>query len=269
MYILTQSGYKVRIARTSKRLALLVPFRDIIYDYTYLNIGGTKYYVVNKELHGNSFYISSYEFPKEQYFSWQISQPNLTEKRNTPKKFTSNAVLEINASIQTNQNLIDFYNTYPLSLKWDLYVYAGVSETVKQTLFPALENAIAAKTKTQAAEMLLHFLQTTFDYQTDDVQFGYERPFFADENFFYPYNNCKDRAILYCILVREILGLEAVLLVYPDHLSTAVHFPENVNGDYFMIEGKKFVACDPTYINANIGMTMPNLKNVPAEIVKL
>jgi len=117
--------------------------------------------------------------------------------------------------------------------------------------------------------MILRYLQTSFDYQTDDQQFGYERPFFADENFFYPYNNCKDRAILYCILVNDLLGLEAVLLEYPSHLATAVHFPETVSGDYFMLGNKKFTVCDPTYIGASIGMTMPNLKNVPVEIVKL
>jgi len=269
MFILTQSGYKVRIARTSNRLALLIPFLQTIYQYSYLNINGVKYYIINKELMGQSFYICTQEFPKEQYFSWQTSQPKLAEKLTVPKSFASARHPEIRATVQTNQNLMDFYNTYPLSSEYNLYAFTGLSKTVKQTLYPVLQQALAGKSKTEAAGMLLSFLQTTFAYQTDAEQFGYERPFFPDENFFFPYNNCKDRAVLYAILVKELLGLEAVLLLYPNHLATAVHFSENVSGDYLTIDGKKFVVCDPTYIGASIGMAMDNCKQVRASIIKL
>ncbi|MCL2040805.1 MAG: hypothetical protein FWG84_02030 [Bacteroidales bacterium] len=269
MFILTQSGYKVRIARTDNRLALLVPFQQTVYGHVYLNIGGVKYYVINKELKGQSFYICNQEFPKEHYFSWQTNQPKLAENLTTPKTFSSTLYQEIHAPIQTNQNLMDFYNNYPLTSEWNVYVRAGMSATVKQTLYPALQNAIAGKSKTEAADILLTFLQFAFDYQTDDKQFGYERPFFADENFFYPYNNCKDRAIMYCILVKELLGLEVVLLHYPNHLSTAVCFPENVDGDYLIVDGKKFIVCDPTYIGARIGMAMDNCKQAKAQVIKL
>ena len=269
MFILTQSGYKVRIARTNNQLALLIPFRQNIYSYVYLSINGMKYYVMNKELKAQSYYICNQEFPKEQYFSWQTEQPRLTEKLTASKTFASARYPEISATIQTNQNLIDFYNNYPLSSEWNLYAFTGLSETVKRTLYPVLQRAIAGKTKTEAAGMLLNFLQTSFAYQTDAEQFGYERPFFADESYFYPYNNCKDRAIVYSILIQELLGLEIVMLHYPNHLATAVHFLENVNGDYLMVDGKKFVVCDPTYIGANIGMAMDNCKRVQAKVIKL
>jgi hypothetical protein len=269
MFILTQSGYKVRIARTNNQLALLVPFRQTVYGYTYMTIGGTRYYVINKELKGQSFYICNQEFPKEQYFSWQTRHPRLTEQLTTPKTFASTLYPEMQVSIQSNKNLIDFYNNYPLTSEWNVYTVAGLGETVKKILYPMLKNTIAGKTKKEAAEMLLSFLQFAFDYQTDDKQFGYERPFFADENFYYPYNNCKDRAILYCILVKELLGLEAVLLHYPGHLATAVHFSEEVSGDYLIIDGKKFVVCDPTYVGARIGMAMDQCKLEKAQVIKL
>ena len=269
MFILTQSGYKVRIARTDNHLALLVPFNQTIYGYVYMNIGGVKYYVINKELKGQSFYICNQEFPKEQYFSWQTRHPHLTEQLTASKTFASILYPEMHVSIQANQNLIDFYNNYPVTSEWDVYTIAGLSETVKQMLYPMLQSAIAGKTKAEAAEMLLDFLQFAFDYQTDDKQFGYERPFFADENFYYPYNNCKDRAILYCILVKELLDLEVVLLHYPGHLTTAVYFPEEVSGDYLIIDGKKFVVCDPTYIGARIGMAMDQCKQEKAQVIKL
>ena len=269
MFVLTQSGYKVRISRAGDQLALLVPFQDDICEYSYLNINGMKYYAMNKDLKGQMFYIFNHEFPKEQYFSWQTGQPRLAVKLTSPKQFVSKLYPEIAVSVQVNQNLIDYYNDYPLSSQWNLYALAGLSETVKQALYPVLQRAIAGKSKTQAAEMLLNFIQTGFAYQTDDRQFGYERSFFADENFFYPYNDCEDRAILYAVLIKELLDLNVVLVHSPGHLATAVHFPENVTGDHLVVDGRKFIICDPTYIGANIGMVMDTYKQANLEVIKL
>ena len=65
------------------------------------------------------------------------------------------------------------------------------------------------------------------------------------------------------------MGLEVVLLYYPNHLATAVRFNEDVSGDYLTLKGKKFVVCDPTYVNARVGMTMPKMDNSKAIAVTL
>lgn len=121
----------------------------------------------------------------------------------------------------------------------------------------------------EAANMLLNFVQTAFDYRTDGEQFGSERPLFSDETFYYPYCDCEDRSILYASLVWDLLGLDVVLLYYPGHLATAVDFEEEITGDYFPLEGRKYVVCDPTYINAEIGNAMPNYRTVPARIIRI
>jgi hypothetical protein len=141
-----------------------------------------------------------------------------------------------------------------------LYSKASLSNQAKETLYPVLRKAIAGKTQAQAANILLNFVQTGFDYATDQQQVGYERPFYPDESLYYPYCDCEDRSILFACLVRELLGLDVVLLDYPEHLSTAVGFTENVEGDYLMLGDKKYIACDPTYIGADIGMSMPSMK---------
>ena len=112
-------------------------------------------------------------------------------------------------------------------------------------------------------------MQTAFDYRTDDEQFGQERPLFADETLYYPYSDCEDRAILYAVLVRDLLGLDVVLLHYPGHLATAVCFGDDTPGDYMSIGGRKYIVCDPTYIGAPIGLAMPQYKQTPAEIVRI
>lgn len=267
MFILTQSGYKVRIAKADSRLALLIPSDRTIYEYTYIDIGGLKHYVVDKSLKNSQFYIFNREFPKEQLISLQTGQPNLSVTETATKSYASKRYPDVSVTVSTNKNLISFYNSYPRNSGWDLYANASLSETLKKDLYPALRRSIAGKSKTEAANMLINFVQTAFDYKTDDEQFGAERALFADETFFYPASDCEDRSILYAILVKELLGLEVVLLHYPGHLATAVCFGEEVQGDYLNIENKKFVVCDPTYIGADVGRAMEKFKTVKADVI--
>lgn len=145
---------------------------------------------------------------------------------------------------------------------------APVSQEVQQTVLPSLQAAVQGKKQSEAANILINFVQTAFDYKTDGDQFGYEKPFFVDELFYYPYSDCEDRAVLYSYLVRTLMGLDVVLLEYPNHMATAVCFDENIDGDYITVSGKKYIICDPTYIGASIGLAMPQFKNVAAKVLK-
>ena len=269
MYILTQSGYKVRIGRADNRLVLLLPSDDDIYMYSYLSVGGKRYYVADKSMRQGSFNVFTREFPKEQDFSLRIAeQPLFTADLTVPRHLQSKHDKELTADITINKGLIAFCNDYPLSNNWDIYANASLSEQAKEQLYPALRSCIAGKNNLAAANILLHFVQTAFEYATDEEQFGYERPLFADETLYYPYSDCEDRAILYSVLVRELLGLDVVLLHYPGHLATAVCFDTEVSGDYMMIGGKRYTVCDPTYINADIGQAMPQFKQTAAKVIK-
>jgi hypothetical protein len=70
-------------------------------------------------------------------------------------------------------------------------------------------------------------------------------------------------------MIRDLLGLDVVLLYYPGHLATAVCFNDDVQGDYLVIGGKKYIVCDPTYIGASIGRTMPKMDNSKAKVLLL
>lgn len=87
--------------------------------------------------------------------------------------------------------------------------------------------------------------------------------------FHYPYSDCEDRSILFARLVRDLMKLDVVLLYYPEHIATAVCFKENVKGDYMQIGAKRYVVCDPTYVGADVGDAMPDLKRVAAQVVKI
>ena len=93
--------------------------------------------------------------------------------------------------------------------------------------------------------------------------------FFTEETLFFPYCDCEDRSVLYAYLVRELLGLEVVGLVFPGHAATAVKFKDrSIDGDYITYQGEKYVICDPTYINADLGMCLPEYQNKQAKIVR-
>ncbi len=275
MYVLAQSGYKVRIARSDDKLFLLVPFRTIFYGHTIIVLGDGKHYYVlgNKESRNQSRYYYVYEesFPRERTASLKMpGTPKLGKESGVNKLFQSRRYEDTFAQVVTNKNLIDFYNDYPVSSNWDEYVRTSLSDEVKNSLYPALRAQINGKTKLQAANILINFVQTAFQYMTDQEQFGYERPLFGDETFYYPYSDCEDRSILFAILVRELLGLDVVLLHYPQHLATAVDYgDEEVGGYYFNVDGKKYTVSDPTYINAPVGSCMPQYQNSSAEIIKI
>lgn len=269
MYILTQSGYKVRIARTDDRLVLLLPSEDDIYEMPFLTVDGHRYYVADPTVRQQSFHVFDREFPKERFFSLQITtEPLLAIRPSEPRRFASERYPDVSAIVKTNRNLIDFYDEYP-RIGWDIYSRSSLSAWAKEQLYPVLRRCIAGKSKSEAANTLIDFVQTAFEYKTDEEQFGYERPLFADETLYYPYSDCEDRAIFYSILVRDLLGLDVVLLHYPNHLATAVSFGEEIAGDYLMLDDRKYLVCDPTYIGAPIGNAMPQFKQTAAKVIRI
>ena len=117
--------------------------------------------------------------------------------------------------------------------------------------------------------MLLNWVQTGFVYEYDDKVWGHDRAFFAEETLYYPYCDCEDRSILYSRLIRDLLNLDVALIYYPGHLATAVCFDQDVQGDAMIINGRKFIVCDPTYIGAPVGAQMPDLEYDKAQAIVL
>ena len=116
---------------------------------------------------------------------------------------------------------------------------------------------------------MIDFVQSAFKYKVDDEQFGQERTLFANETLFYPFSDCEDRSLLFATLIRELLGLKVVLLDYPEHIATAVRFNQDIEGDYMIINGEKYLVCDPTYIGADIGNCMPMFQEVAASVINI
>lgn len=270
MFLLTHSGFMVRMGRISNQLALLLPSEESIFQYSYFPVDGYKYYMYDKNMSG-SCYLLEYKIPREKSINLHTTGKQLFAYTPTPqRRFASERYPNVSVTVEENKNLIDFYSTYPLGNTKTVYAECALSEDAKEQLYPALRNAIAGKGEEEAANILLNFVQTAFEYKTDGNQFGIEKPMFTDEMLYYPYCDCEDRSFLYANLMRDLMGLEVVLVEYPMHLATAVAFKnQSMAGAYYVIDGKKFFVCDPTYIGATICTIMPQYENTKAEITKL
>lgn len=257
------------MARADGRLYLLLPTETIIYAACSTQIDGRRYYFLDNDFAGGGFHVCEFAFPGEQNFSLYIKEQPLFPVNETLCRMLKAAKYpETETLLCPNRNLIDFYDTYP-QCRWDVHALASLSDHAKGKLYPVLKTTIAGKTDAEAANILINFVQTAFEYKTDQEQFGRERSLFPDETLYYDYSDCEDRAILFSALVRELLGLDAVLLYYPNHLATAVHFDEDVLGDYIELDDRKYIVCDPTYVGADIGRTMPGMDNQTAEVIIL
>lgn len=274
-FIYCQSGYKMRLAYAGERLYMLYASNYGIYDMPYWNIGGVDYYAY--DCNSEQLHICNASFPNEkplslQMTSEQLFSSNISESRN----LQSTRYKDVKTSVSVNKNLIDFYNSYPtaminndLGTRWAMYANTPLSKNAQMSLYPSLKSAVSNSGQLDAVNKLLNFVQTAFEYEYDDKVWGHDRAFFADETLFYPYCDCEDRSILFSRLVRDLLGLKVVLMYYPGHLAAAVHFTEEVKGDYILLNGEKYVVCDPTYIGAPVGRTMPDMDNSSATVILL
>ena len=152
-----------------------------------------------------------------------------------------------------------------------VYCKAPVAPETEAALAQTFSTLSKKYNKVQLVDIILNFVQTAFQYQIDEKQFGREKYFFPEEVIGYPYSDCEDRAALFSWLVKRFTGCEVVGVLYPDHLSTAVYFGETVRvpGKNLTYGGKQFVMCDPTYPNASIGTIMPKYEGKTYEIVKM
>lgn len=277
-FILTQSGFKLKIGVDNAGCVYpLMAIECDLYSYPYFEIDNQKFYVLEENAPKNMKILED-GFPATMHpMRITMEDENLFAEVLSPTRtLTSERYPGVSVSAASNLNLIEFFNDYPLAFvnndmrtKWRFYANVPVSHNIRETVYPALRRAIVGKTELQAVNILLNFVQTAFEYEYDDKIWGGDRSFFADESVYYPYCDCEDRSILFSRLVRDLMGLEVVLIYYPGHLASAVKFNQNVTGDYITYDNSRYTICDPTYINAPVGMTMPDMDNANAFVVVL
>ena len=152
--------------------------------------------------------------------------------------------------------------TYPQA-DYETYFNAPVDEMSYATIARDIKKYIDGKKASEGLNFVLSFVQNAFVYERDNQQFGREKVMFAQETLYFKKSDCEDRAILFAYLVKELFGYSVVGVKYKDHMATALYIP--LAGDSVKVGRKKYVIADPTYINANIGQSMPKYRSVRPE----
>lgn len=267
-FVMTKAGYKARVAFSGNKAMLLLASEQTVYERNFQEFDGLKYYLVDASAERIQTYGKDFPGAKRP-MDFNLSSPlNLRPEPETKKLSFELYNKQYHVEISYDKGLITFYNDYP-NTQMDIYLSAANSVTFKESVNEVFLPLIAGKTERDAVSLMLQFTQSAFEYAFDHNQFGREKFMFAEELLFYPGSDCEDRSAMFAYLVRELLGLKVIGLQYPDHIATAVCFNENVSGDYYIFNNEKYVVCDPTYVNAPIGKTMPQYNAVTAQLLRL
>jgi len=270
-FVLSKLGFDARVGVEEGMVYLLLPSDKKIYGVTYFVLDGKNYYAI--DTFETRKYIKSIRTYDGKYpGSSELIKIN-AERPLLPDSYHEKTVSfrynghEYRLNLSYDASLVEFYRLFPQT---ELYVFTNptISDEALYKMKTQLAKIIEGKSEIEAANILLRFVQTAFKYKTDIDQFGYEKYFIPEETIYYPYSDCEDRAILYSYLVKNMLNLDTVLLDYPGHVATAINLKGSVGGDFVDFEGKRYYVADPTYINANIGMTMPNVAKYKPKVIK-
>lgn len=267
-FLMAEAGYKIRLARGDNRLRLLLALDQEVYARPYFQIDGQRFFLLDGGARAGSYNICNFSITGERILSLSMPEPPLLAMKPGREVSHDDPENGIHTAVSVNTNLIGFMGDYPFCY-WDIYAVTPLSDRVRGQLLPTLRRAVEGKPERKAAGILLDYLHNAFPYQTDADQFGRERTLFCEEMFYYPCSDCEDRSILYVQLVRELLGLKTVLLYYPNHIAAAVCFRDPGAGDYVQVGSERYTVCDPTYIGAEVGECMPDLKTVSARIIRI
>lgn len=271
--ILNQSGYDCRLGSVGNRLTMLFhPSHDIYSGSCYI-IDGKRYYtrkVITGEDNRLSTYVGNYSQSATPIRMVMNRFPRFDEDKAGPKIFSSSWNQAPSFDVSVNASAAAFLDQYPI-MDWNLYGLAEMSPDLMHSIIPVFEILTEGMDKVEAVNMILNFHNYAFNYMTDDDQFGREKPYFFEENFFYPYNDCEDRAILFSKIVNKVLGLDVVLLKYPRHLATAVRFPagSKISGSSVIVDGQTYYVCDPTCIGAPAGYLASTYVNSKPDVYKI
>ena len=268
-FLLLHSSLEARVAINNNQIILFLNVQQTVYNIRSLIVGEKSFYEF-PNVNGDACftYTNNYTIktnPLDLDFSDNTSLGNHLNQRALRFKY-NNQSYDLN--LDYNQDVINFYKNYP-STELSIYFNAPKSLAFKNSIIKVLRPYVVSMDERNAVEFLLNFVQTAFEYETDDQQFQKEKFFFAEESLYYPYNDCEDRAVLFTYLVKEIIGLKVVGLHYEGHVAAAVCFNTPISGDFIDYNGQKYIISDPTYINASVGMCMPQYKNATPKIIPI
>jgi len=272
-YLMTKAGYQARIAYDRNYIYLLMPSRQQLFGAPYFTFDKIRYYALSfdgiKQKPGKIYTYDGHYPGATNRLDMSLNRAFNTgrEQKDRFLKFTYKGQTH-RINVGYDKETVRYLKTYP-QMDITLYFNSELNQATANPLLKQLKPLVQGKSEEDAVNLILRFVQTAFKYKTDEQQFGIENYLFPEETLHYPYSDCEDRSVFFAWIVHHLLGLQVVGLDFPGHIAAAVHFNEHIDGDSINFNGKRFVVTDPTYINANAGMTMPDYKNKKPGVIRV
>lgn len=265
-YMMQKCTYKVKLGYADDVVHLMPAVEQEVYEVPRLYRNGQAYYIFNddvkqmityKDDYFNANYALDLNHTLPLYLPHAVDSVMLSfEYRDTMHHFT----------IHYNPQLVSYFKAYPRT-ELSVYFTTPVSGVFKESVGRQLAPLLKGMTKEEALDFILRFIRHTFSYETDMEQFGRERVLFPEELFALGKGDCEDRSNLFLFLVRELIGLDGIILSYDKHVCCAVEYNQPGRKGTISHHGKKYLVCDPTYENAPPGFMIPGYEKESVNII--
>jgi hypothetical protein len=267
--LMIRSGFDVRLAFNQSITTVLFPCANIIYSKKFVVIAGRRFYL-DREMKSQLLVSSQNSFPdnakmidlnfyKSLNFSGKLSAENISVQWNSKSYMFS---------LRYNPQLIRFYSDYP---RTDPSVYFGapVSSTLKEDLLRQFYPILSKLDKREATAFLQQLVQKKFQYVSENQKDDFPHGHFAEEIIASKSGNDTGKAVLFSSLVKILLHLPVVGVQFPGYFSTAVCYDTPIDGNYYILNREKYYITDPTFVNAPIGVMMPEFDGLTPRLIDL
>lgn len=271
-FLLHNSGFHANGGYRDGELFLLMPVSETLYEVSFYTLDSSlpRFYVINAGHSGKTKpgSIRTYTPDEDQalnVLSMNIARPPANTVQKEPRllrfSFDGN---EYEIRLSYDRNFVSLLSAFPL-MRPEVMFATPASNRLHAQLEHQIAPVIEQLPEQRALDFLLRFTQKAFDYQTDTEQFGHQKYMTPDQILHYPYSDCDDRAIFFAYMVRNFMNRDVIAVSWPGHLATAVEASPDFEGDIITVDGKRYIICDPTYIGADSGITMPQFLNDPVQ----
>ena len=254
--LLNNNGYDVQIGKKGNKLYLLISLKEKIYDCAYINMENKTYFIFPNDSNVKG-QINTFSLPSDGRGPMSLKVdyvPKFSSLSFLNTIISSISIPELDFSIRSNENLLDFYNSIPsysnekgLLSRYVEIANTPISEEVKKQIYPQMSLFFKDKIPTMSLAIIMHWLQVAFKNGENERT----RLLYPEETLFYPYTNVDDRTLLMARIVADVLDLKTLILYYPGHLALGVAISNtNYNGDYVEYKGEKYIICDPATYNS-------------------
>ncbi len=268
-FLLNKLGYDTRIGIQNAHTVLLSATTESVYAAPRYTIHNKFYYNLAPHSGKGALYTYEKSYPnavKSLDFSL-ATLPVLANDEGYKKRNFSFLQKHYTIAYHYNKNLIAFMKTYP-QVAYKVFFDAPLEAKTYSDILASVRPYLEGKKMNFGINFLLRFVQTAFKYERDREQFAKEKVMFAQETLVYDKSDCEDRATLYARLVKDFFGIRVIGVKYANHMATALYIP--LHGASVKYNAKRYVIADPTYINANVGESMPRYRSIiPEKFISL